>query len=656
MHNSYLHTIERLKQQPRLGMPISNDPKKAEEEKRKREQAKQSADTLAGVGSEIVNLTKVSDALTESNIALSTGIQRLIGVQQSYGDVLKTAAEDATKLEQRNSGLQKSFGLNIEKAGDYGFKLEELSADMKMSRENLEKYIVGLNDVTAGFIASSKAGDAQIKTITNQQRYFTDILGVSEEAAVGLQGFAAAAGYKGNELVKSLEIQATEIENITGLKGVQRDIDEEIGTLSAEAQLQFGRMPATLGLAVMKTKAMGLSLDQLTKTGDSLLNIEQSVGDELELQLLTGTRLVKNNKSLTNEYRKYYLAGDAEKMASTLNDAYETQKKSLKTNMLARKQFEKTFGLEEGAVAKMQQREEIINKLRTDGKTKEELMGLSGDDLKAKIDELKKSGGLDIGTEDMAALMDTYDTRSTQEKQTELLAKMYTSGIIVNVKATGKTAGTLAKGTSDNLIDATKKLEPLFTSINKFSEVNAEAIGAVKQYTISLKSFKDTSETFVKGIPALASGEAAIGQGLLGLKDAIGKMLDKDGTIGKLVTTLTTGGKLPSMTVKTMNVESTATGVGEDDAVMINDGFVTFNPRDKFTRVNDGMTVAGTNVGGIDRFAAQMEKRDSRFEQTMTRLISNMAAQMKQAVESANIKVDVDRTFSGNSMNKGRYA
>jgi hypothetical protein len=40
----------------------------------------------------------------------------------------------------------------------------------------------------------------------------------------------------------------------------------------------------------------------------------------------------------------------------------------------------------------------------------------------------------------------------------------------------------------------------------------------------------------------------------------------------------------------------------------------------------------------------------------MTRLISNMAAQMKQAVESANIKVDVDRTFSGNSMNKGRYA
>jgi hypothetical protein len=42
---------------------------------------------------------------------------------------------------------------------------------------------------------------------------------------------------------------------ITGLKGVERDIEQEIGSLSAEAQQQFSRMPSTLGLAVMKMKA-----------------------------------------------------------------------------------------------------------------------------------------------------------------------------------------------------------------------------------------------------------------------------------------------------------------------------------------------------------------------------------------------------------------
>ena len=112
---------------------------------------------------------------------------------------------------------------------------------------------------------------------------------------------------------------------------------------------------------------------------------------------------------------------------------------------------------------------------------------------------------------------------------------------------------------------------------------------------------------------------------------------------------------MTDMTVNTAKI-TVVDGVDKDDAVMMHDGVVNFNPRDKFTRVNDGMTVAGTNVGGIDRFAAQMEKRDAKFEQTMSRLISQMATQTKTALESANIKIIPDRTFSSNSLNKGRYA
>jgi hypothetical protein len=33
-----------------------------------------------------------------------------------------------------------------------------------------------------------------------------------------------------------------------------------------------------------------------------------------------------------------------------------------------------------------------------------------------------------------------------------------------------------------------------------------------------------------------------------------------------------------------------------------------------------------------------------------------MASQTKAALESANIKITPDRTFSSNSLNKGRYA
>ena len=479
------------------------------------------------------------------------------------------------------------------------------------------------------------------------------MIGVTDEAAEGLQGFAASSGMKGNEIVDTLKNQAAAIEKITGLKGVERDIEEEIGSLSAEAQQQYSRMPGTLGLAVMKMKAMGLSMDQLNKTGDALLNIEESVGNEMNLQLLTGKRLIKDGKSITNEYRKQYLAGNAEGMAQSLNDAYQTQKASLKTNMLARKEYEKTFALEEGAVAKMIQKEEIINSLRTDDATKADLLVLSPEKLQEKIKELTDSGALDIKTKDLEKLMDTVDTRKTEDKQTEYLSQMYTKGILVH-QTSKQAAGKMAGDVSSDVLAVTKKLESTFDGINSFSTAYAQQLGSIKQFTEGMAGFKTTTDTFVEGLPAL------LGTGVAGAKLALETMnklwdvtnsIPNFGGLGTGIKDFTAGGKLPDMQVGDIPTTTTAV-VGEN----MDDGVIKFNPRDKFTKINDGMTVAGTNVGGIDKFAAQMEKRDAKFEQTMTRLISQMASQTKAALESANIKITPDRTFSSNSLNKGRYA
>jgi hypothetical protein len=404
-------------------------------------------------------------------------------------------------------------------------------------------------------------------------------------------------------------------------------------------------------------------MSQLTTTGDALLNIEESVGNELSLQLLSGTRLIKDGKSITNEYRKQYLAGNAEGMAESLNDAFQTQKKSLATNMLARKEYEKLFGLEAGSVAKMLQKEKIINSLKNKSgdiseSLKGELMGLDPKALTEKIAELKKTGALDIKAEELAELMDTVDTRKTEDKQTELLSQMYTKGIVVH-QADRATAGTMAKGVSTDVIAVTNAMKPVINGIEQFSQAYALQLGATKQFTEGLVEFKTTTSTFLSGLPI--SLDAAI----TGMKTA---QVTFDTTLGKLgklsiggvnIKNFGTGNKMTDMTVNTaaITVKSDPDkNLDNNDAVMMHDGVVNFNPRDKFTRVNDGMTVAGTNVGGIDRFAAQMEKRDAKFEQTMSRLISQMATQTKTALESANIKITPDRTFSSNSLNKGRYA
>ena len=201
----------------------------------------------------------------------------------------------------------------------------------------------------------------------------------------------------------------------------------------------------------------------------------------------------------------------------------------------------------------------------------------------------------------------------------------------------------------------TNAMKPVMDGIEKFSKSYALQLGATKQFTEGLGEFKTTTTNFMSGLPA------SLDTIVTGIKTAAATFDYAAGKLGKLsiggvnIKDFGTGTAMTDMTVNTAKI-TVVDGVDKDDAVMMHDGVVNFNPRDKFTRVNDGMTVAGTNVGGIDRFAAQMEKRDAKFEQTMSRLISQMATQTKTALESANIKITPDRTFSSNSLNKGRYA
>jgi hypothetical protein len=250
--------------------------------------------------------------------------------------------------------------------------------------------------------------------------------------------------------------------------------------------------------------------------------------------------------------------------------------------------------------------------------------------------------------------MDTVDTRKTEDKQTELLSQMYTKGIFVH-QADRAAAGTMAKSVSTDVIAVTNAMQPVLDGIETFSKAFAQQLGSTKQFTEGLSGFKTTTSTFLAGLPL--SLDTVI-SGIKTAQETFDKTLNKVGEINILGVNLkdfATGTAMPDFTVNTAAI--TVKGVVEkNDAVMMHDGVVNFNPRDKFTRVNDCMTVAGTNVGGIDRFAAQMEKRDAKFEQTMTRLISTMASQTKAALESANIKITPDRTFSSNSLNKGRYA
>jgi hypothetical protein len=660
MHNSHLHTIKRLKQQPRLGMP-----------KKISEAAGQLTTDLSSaysnLESQVGSITDIFKLQSQAMLSmqtdsanLATGINKLTGTLQGLNKGFLDNVEQITKVFARNNELIKSYGITEDAAQDMGFAIDKLSIDLNFGREETEKYIKQLGNLTNGFIVSDKGGNQFNQSLIKQQRYLTDIVGVSEEAAeaimdmnagIASRDVASTGKVTAEQLEKQLVLRANEakaIEKLTGLKGVQRTIDAEIAAAGSETSLQYSKMPKTLGLAVMKSKALGLSMDQMAKTGNELLNIESSVGNELEYQLLSGKRLVNNQgESLTNLYRQATIQGDMNKQADIMKQIMDSQGDVLENNMLARKQLATTLGVEEGTMAKMVQKRKLLKSMGA-----EKLFDLTGDALQKELETLK------IGREDIAEIMEQDDTRTTQDRMAESLRNIETKGILARFAT--KDAEMNISGYDKSAFKSmyTDSIAGIKTALSDYKV----AIGATKE---GLKAGADTFFNFQNQVDNVVGSAAILNKSVTSVAAELTTLGGNIPIIGGKFTAAAdaiksfadkfTGTPIENMTVNSSAVTVTGGG-GANDAVMVNDGFVTFNPRDKFTKVNDGMTVAGTNVGGIDRFAAQMEKRDSRFEQTMTRLISNMAAQMKQAVESANIKVDVDRTFSGNSMNKGRYA
>jgi hypothetical protein len=657
MNDYAQHIITKLKQQPRHGVDVGGDANDEARRVKARDQQtsdwKTTAASIERVSSVYKELINANKDLQDTQTATFIGINKLIGVQQDLSKKVLENVKAVNMLAQRNADLQKTLGLSTTAAADLGYDFDKLAVKLNTSRKNVEKNYHAIRKLTGGLATNSS-------TLQTLNQYYTVNRQLSQDAADGLIAFTANQA-KMIEVTKkvdgkdvkvmqlreeSLDTQAglmrqqfQQIEKYTGIKGAQLDIENAIGKASSATRLTFSKYPGQLGMAVMKAKALGLELSDLETVGDNLLSIESSVGEELNYQLLTGHRLVDNQgKSLTNKYRELYLTGKSEEAAQTLYDIVDKEGDTLQNNMLARKQMAKTLGIEEDQLAKIVEKRKLIKNL-TDDKGNSitvDLFGKTGEDLRKSLE------AANVSQDKISEILKTDDTRSPEARAADALESMESKGILLQVGNKDSFLKNLEKANEQTESYLAKYNETIQTSLSTYFKQTATELG---KFQIERQQWSQDQDDFgnvlLESEKARGGTDAAIADFVKGLTTSIGGVFK----------TALTGIKIADMTVTNLNT-ATATG---DDTVMINDG-IRFNPRDKFRRVNDGMTVAGTNVGGLDRYAAQLEKRDRAFEQNMTRLMSKMATTIKDAIQQARLQVNVDRSFGGSSLNpRGKY-
>jgi hypothetical protein len=556
--------------------------------------------------------SRIIDKLTDSQTSYSMGMGNVIGIQESFAANINNLVKEITYLEESNKKLNTSFGLSSTSAQTFATKLRALAIQGKIGADKMFEYADALRGVTAGFIQSSKGSDQFKNKMLKAQQYMKNNLQVTDAAAEGYQYYATTVNKSATEALLIQNKLAESLSAATGIDqlSIQRDLTEEIGNLSADMQLQYSRIPGSLELAVLKSRALGMNMETLHNAGKNLLNIESSIGTELEYQLLSGKRLLtQDGKSLTNAYRMATVEGSQAKQADLMYQFIKDQGPLLEKNLYARQKAAELLGTDEATLARSIQKQRSLKELGA-----EELMKLTAEELQPKLQKLKeqyKATDNKTALAELEKLITASDTRTTEQIRLDETAANTAQTVAILEKMGGIDVGKV-RTTALQGAQAAQPLGESFTNM-------AEGLGAVTIFSKTITGLNTPMAKLASNIPILG--------------DAIGKVITK---INKAVSI-----NLPSA--------GTATTT-ENDALIMNDGIIKFNPADKFMQVNDSTMIAGTNVDGNKKLARAINGGGQSID--YNRLAAAIASAMQHVKVEATVKPDM--LFSATKMNDRR--
>lgn len=409
LDNSTTQLIKRLKSQPRQGMGAFDDVTAA--------------------------LTKVFNAYKDQGGEV---------IRQNVFGILAQQVQDLNNnlnvLEKLNSEVQSSFNKNVKGAAEFGVALDDVAKSQGVNATKFKQYAGELRDVFSGQTQFYKDNNKFAKQIAKQSDIIRNQLGVSEDAYknfVKYQGTALGRSKNADDLATNFETVNRQIsdvaESVSGFyEGGLTDMIEGIGKLGPAMLATYGQMPKSLGLAVLKSKSLGIELEKVTGIGKNFLDIESAIGNEIEFQILSGEELLtQDGKSLANEFQKAALAQDANAQADLLVGFIEKYGEKLKDNVFLQEQSAQMLGLSTDDLFG------AINQYNTAG-------AINKDIFKTQVEDIEQGGKK---FEEQAKL---EDKRSTEIITQDDATKAYIDTLgnytdkVVSLQATVKDLNTLA--------------------------------------------------------------------------------------------------------------------------------------------------------------------------------------------------------------------
>ena len=424
MRSSNHVSINELKKQPRLGMAafddFANQMKDIQKSGAINKVAKEIdafAGSLTGFQKQLQQVNELIGTNINEFAAMSAGVGRAQAYFKDFADATEKSIKNLTFLIESQKDLQKEFKLSSASGFDFSKRLRGIN--VAIGDAKLFKYAAGLGKITGGFITSNKVQKTTLSNLIKTQAFLQNNIGLSEEGAQSFELYAAGMGQSSEEALVKINEMSTALSEFTGIDAVQQQsqIIQDIAAMGADLQLQYGGVGNKLEVATMKARLLGTSMESLHGTGQSLLNIESSIGTEMEYQQLTGRRLLDNQgKSLTNEYRMATVTGNSTKQAELMNQFIASEGDTLEKNLFARQKAAQLMGTDEATLAKMIQKRKLLVSLGA-----EDIMNMGADDAKGAIAKLRKEAKTEDEIKTIDELLKESDTRTPAERSADSL-------------------------------------------------------------------------------------------------------------------------------------------------------------------------------------------------------------------------------------------
>jgi hypothetical protein len=338
--------------------------------------------TLQSFGVDSMIIEEMGDKLRKAADGGKVGFKKLFpiikeGLTKALQDPLVQFTIGLKLVKSSINDIKKGFdifkeynALFVNTARNIGMSVDQVT---KMGKEAAftKNTIEGTNGAVLTNVYSQKQLQQAISDVNTQLGLSVDLgaetideftamtnqMGLSAAEAANIYKLGALTNLSLQDTNKAISAQIVATQKSTGVQLNAKQVFQEIGKLNAGITSKFQQNPTLIAKAVAQAKALGTTLEQIDKVGESLLNFETSIENELKAELITGKQLNLERA------RAAALTGDQVTLMNEVASQVGNLEDFNRMNVIAQKSLAEAFGMTRGEMAEMLQQQEVFNKL-----------------------------------------------------------------------------------------------------------------------------------------------------------------------------------------------------------------------------------------------------------------------------------------------------